>query len=512
MFRMSELVDILIRGTGAEKRNGIEWLDTCDDEGERQQLRVLLIHHLRNTHAPPANPDEENMQRRDARAWMLAALGRVSQDDADGQRVLEQHLSPQFERNKWGRYWTLEGIVEGGGDSTVRLASVAKDDGEPLVRCLALAALANGGDSDALQAFRQEFKDNLWASLRALRISMVLDALIFHDVLALVRKGSYSDVTYDAIVALGRVPARTPEAEEAAEVLAGYVRRYRWPMYDSMRTNALISLGHLQSTLSVPVLIEELTDENPMIVLQAGRALRAALGSRTACRRILEAATEGHRLPQVYAGALRALDRAEVVDEIEAALTAGPTREGDAALALLRELGGAEALDRLSAMRRTAEAYVAAQSKADTDLRMSLDRSLAEARQGFRIVAGMDIAVFVAGYSLLAVGVYLLLASGDSLDRIVGAVMSGTGFIGVLLRDWLVKARDRIEPSVRRLVRLQASFHGHLRQLRLVDQAYTQRVLEGRLELGEVRDYAKVVEEATERMVDFLADSDNVKN
>ena len=75
---------------------------------------------------------------------------------------------------------------------------------------------------------------------------------------------------------------------------------------------------------------------------------------------------------------------------------------------LLRELGGAEALDRLSAMRRSAEQYVAAQSKADAELWASLDRSLTEARQGFRIVAGMDVAVFVAGYALLGIGIYLV--------------------------------------------------------------------------------------------------------
>ena len=102
-------------------------------------------------------------------------------------------------------------------------------------------------------------------------------------------------------------------------------------MHDSMRTNALVSLGRLRSIFSVPVLVEELTDENPIIVLQAARALQAVLGSCAACRRILEAATEGTRLPETYAGALRALNRADVVDELEAALTAGPTQEGDAA-------------------------------------------------------------------------------------------------------------------------------------------------------------------------------------
>jgi hypothetical protein len=160
-------------------------------------------------------------------------------------------------------------------------------------------------------------------------------------------------------------------------------------------------------------------------------------------------------------------------------------------------------------MRRTAEQYVAAQSKADAELRASLDRSLTEARQGFRIVAVMDIAVFVAGYILLGLGLYLVLSAGNSLDRLVGALTSGTGFIGVLLKNWLLKARDRIEPSVRRFVSLQASFHGYLRQLRQVDQAYTQRVLEGKLEPAEVRKYADIVEGATQRTVAFLADSDN---
>jgi hypothetical protein len=257
------------------------------------------------------------------------------------------------------------------------------------------------------------------------------------------------------------------------------------------------------------VLLEELTDENPMIVLQAARALEAALGSRTACRRILEAATEGNHLPQTYAAALRALNQADVIDELEATLSAGTTQEGDAALVLLRELGGAEALDRLSAMRRSAEKYVAAQSKADEDLWKALDRSLNEARQGFKIVAGMDIAIFIAGFALLGIGIYLVLTAGDSLDRLIGALTSGTGFIGILLKNWLLKARDRIEPSVRRLVSLQASFHGYLRQLRQVDQAYTQRVLEGKLKPEEIRNYTELVENATQRTLAILSAAEN---
>jgi hypothetical protein len=507
----SALVDVLITGTGAEKGKGIEWLDACEDAVERERLRALLIHHLTKTHAPIDEPDAESIQRRDARAWLLSALGRVCQDDEVGKEILKRHLNPEFEQNVWCRYWALEGIVAGGGESAIQFASVSKVDKEPLVRCLAFAVLARGGDPGALKTLRKEVEDNIWATLRALRISMVLDKLILDKVLAIVREGTYSDATYDAIIALGQVPSGTPEAEEAAEVLGGYVRRYRWPMYDSNRTNALVSLGRLRSILSVPVLVEELTEENPMIVLQAARALQATLGSRTACRRILEAASEGTRLPQTYAEALRALNRADVVDELEAALTAGPTQEGDVALGLLRELGGAEALDRLSAMRRSAEAFISAQSKADEELRVSLDRSLTEARQGFKIVTGMDIAVFVAGFALLGIGVYLILDAKDPLDRLLGGITSSTGFIGILLKNWLLKARDRIEPSVRRLVSLQAAFHGYLRQLRQVDQAYTQRVLEGKMKPEEVRNYTDIVEKATRQTVVFLSDLDATK-
>jgi HEAT repeat protein len=504
----SALIDLLINGTGAEKGKGFEWLDACADVGERERLRALVIYHLTKTHAPPEDPEAESMKRRDARAWMLAALGRVCGDDVAAKGILEQHLSPEFEPNPWGRYWTLEGIVAAGGEFAIQSAKSASRDKDPLVRCLALAVLAGAGDSAALKKLRGEVEHNVWAVLRALRVSMVLDKIILDEVLELVRKGSYEDATYDAIIALGRVPAETPEADEAAEVLGGYVRRYRWPMYDSMRTNALVSLGRLRSVLSVPVLLEELTDENPMIVLQAARAMQAALGARKACRRILEAATEGTRSPPSYAGALRSLDRAEVVDELEAALTTGTTQEADAAMILLRELGGAEALDRLAAMRRSAEAFVAAQSKADEELRKSLDRSLTEARQGFRIVAGMDVTVFVAGLLLLGAGVYLILAGENSFDRLTGTVTSGAGLVGLVLKDWLIKSRDRIEPSVRRLVSLQAAFHGYLRQLRQVDQAYTQRVLEGKLKPEEVSNYTEIVVNATRQTVAFLSEAD----
>jgi HEAT repeat protein len=504
-FNASALVDVLINGTGAEKRKGIDWLDACTDSGERERLRALLIHHLTKTHAPLEDPTAESMRRRDARAWLLSALGRVTHGDAESKKVLKRHLDPAFEKHQWGRYWVLEGLFVGDVATATQFALESRDDESPLVRCLALAILARGGDPAALKILREEVEKDSAGGLRALRVSMVLDTPLLARVFAIVREGSYSDATYDAVIALGKVPSGTPEAEEAAEVLAGYVRRYRWPMYDSMRTNALVSLGQLRSIIATPVLLEELTDENPMIVLQAARALEATLGARTACRRILEAATEGTRLPQTYAGALRALNQTDVADELQASANAGTTQEADAALLLLRELGGAEALDRLSAMRRSAEAYVAAQSKSDEEIQRSIDRSLMEARQGFKIVARMDVTIFVAGFILLGIGVYLILRGGDQLNRLIGALASGTGFIGILLNNWLVSARDRIEPSVRRLASLQALFHGYLRQLRQVDQAYTQRVLEGELKPEEVRGFSEIVDNATQRTVAFLS-------
>jgi len=89
-------------------------------------------------------------------------------------------------------------------------------------------------------------------------------------------------------------------------------------------------------------------------------------------------------------------------------------------LILLRELGWAEVLDRHSAMRRSAEAFISAQSKADEELRISLDRSLDDARQDFKIVTGMDIAVFVAGFALLSISIYLVLDAKAA--RLIGMV------------------------------------------------------------------------------------------
>jgi hypothetical protein len=213
-FNASALVDVLITGTGAEKRKGIDWLDACTDSGERERLRALLIHHLTKTHVPPEDPSAESMQRRDARAWLLAALGRVYQDDAAGKKILKQHLNPEFEQNPWGRYWALEGIVAGGGASAIQFASELIDDKHPLVRCLALAVLARDGDSNALKTLRKEADQDTWATLRALRIAMVLDTLLLNKVLAIVRNGSYEDATYDAIIALGEVRPQHPRPKK----------------------------------------------------------------------------------------------------------------------------------------------------------------------------------------------------------------------------------------------------------------------------------------------------------
>jgi hypothetical protein len=501
---------MLVRGTGADKRKALEQLMAWTDDTERDRLRLLVMDELTQRFEPPADGEEERIEKRDARSWLLATLGRVARDDQQAIALIERHLDPDYDRNAWARYWAIEGLTAGRNPQLDRIARATLDrDEDPLVSGLAQAVLASRGDGQALKALRALLDGpdpQLWVLLRALRVAFVVDKVIVDHLIEGLREPTYSDATYDTLIALGQLPANTPEAEEAAAAITAYVRRFRWPMYDSMRTNALVSLGRLRSALSVPVLLEELTDENPMIVLQAARALEAVLGTRVATRRIMEAAApQRHAGVQSYASALRALRRAEVIDELEAAFTGGTSEQGDTALLLLRDLGGAEALDRLGALRRTTEQFAAAQSNADADLRQNLQDALSEARRGFRIVTGMDVTVFVAGLALLAIGIYLVLTGEQPAERLAGAATAAGGLFSVVLKDWLTKSRDRIEPSVRRLAGIQALFHGYLRQVRQVDQAYTQRILAGRIDPEDVRAYTAIVGEATTQALSYLS-------
>jgi hypothetical protein len=492
--------DSLIKGRGTAKEAAIRAIDSKDATIDREQLRVLILHALTKDFPPPRPGQEEDMKFSDTRCWLVSALGRLSKGDQNADEIVRRHLDPTWEPYEWARYWALEGLVAGQASDLSEIArNLVTSDQAPLVQSLAYAILAADGDVGALQFVQQKLEgdtDEKWAMLRALRVTPLTHTIIVRQLCEIVDNGGYSDVTFDAIVALGRLPADSQQAETAAQTLSNYLIRYRWPMYDAMRTKALIGLGNLKVERTASVLIEELSDDSPAILYAAARALEKVLGVHIATARLLEAAAkaEPDALPK-FANALRSMDRGAVVEELETTMLTGPENQQETARTLLSEVGGLQAFQRLRVRTNAVNQYIGVLEEAEARVRKLFEDSLVEARHGFKLASIMDVSVFTIGIGLIIVSAWQVLASGGSLNSWAGVgVTGGMGLLGVLYGILISNPRRQVRESVDHLMHLKVVFLAYLRQLHQTDQAYTRRLLDDKgLLVTEVAEFSKMV-------------------
>jgi hypothetical protein len=502
----------LTRDRGTVKETAIRAIDATIADSDRTTLRTLLLQALTKEYVAPAPGQSDDLKTRDTRCWILSALGRVADSDDQCNREVRRHLDMIREPYEWARYWTLEGLVAGKAsdiDALARKIVVAGE--EPLVLSLAYAILASRGDPECLKEVQDRLTQGsreTWAILRALRVVPVFNPTVIHTVCTIVDTGAYSDLTFDAIVALGRIPPDSQHAEGAAQVLAHYLVKYRWPMYDSMRTRALVGLGNLRVTRIVAVLIEELFDDNPGIVSAASRSLEAVLGVRTATARIVEAAVTADSDTQAkLAAALRYMDRASVVEELETTMLTGSEAQQAAARNLLSEVGGAQAFQRLKARTTAVTQYIGVLEEAETKIRQLFEDSIIEARHGFKIAASMDIVVFGIGVFLVLASAVSILLAGGTLDSWAGVgIAGGTGLLGVVYGLLIANPRRQVRESVDHLMNLKVVFLAYLRQLHQTDQAYTRRLLDDRdFSANEVSSFTDMVGRSMTRALSELS-------
>jgi HEAT repeat protein len=479
------IVNALTRERGTTKEVALRAVEAMTGDSDRDTLRVLLMQALTRDFVPPAPGQVEDIKSRDARCWILSALGRIEDRDEACRRELRRHLDRAIEPWWWARYWTLEGLIGGRADDLESIARriVADDGDDPLLIQLAHAILAARGDAESLKVVVDALEpdsETAWATLRALRVVPILKPAVIGTLCAIVDKGTYTDLTFDAIMALSRIPADSQHADAAAQALAGYLVKYRWPMYDSMRSRALAGLGNLRVSRVAPVLIEELFDDNPGIVAAAARALEAVLGVRTASLRIVEAAVNADPGTQSRLGAaLRSMNRPAVVQQLESAMLTGSDEQQATARSLLSEVGGADAFQRLRARTTAVTQYVGVLEQAEAKIRQLFEDSIVEARQGFRVAAAMDIIVFGVGLLLIVGSAIPILLSGGKLDSWAGVgATGGVGLLGVLYGRLIANPRRQIREAVDHLMHLKIVFLAYLRQLHQTDQAYTRRLLD----------------------------------
>ena len=495
----SNIFRSIVYGKEADRNAAIAALNDQANPVDHSRLRLLILDALKREFYPGREKLEQDESLVWTRSWLLNTLGRICDSDAEAARVVRSHLDPQYEPAYWVRYWILDSLVAAGAPDLKELAEkVAAQEEEPLVGKLGEAILASKGDAAAWKKIEDGLMDPKlqWATLRALRIVPI--PAMFHKINNIVDTGEYSDATYDAIIALSKAPRSSAHAERAARSLGNFIAQFRRsPLRDGMRTVALRALGSLRVESVAPLLVEELTDDNPGVAREAAVALKETVGIRTAAARVVEAAGKaGPDRIEGFARALRWMDRASAVEELESVMISGSPEHQDVARLLISEVGGAVAFQKLRARTTAIAQYTSEMEKAEEKIRNLFEASIKEARTGFKISALMDMIVFFLGLGLLGVSAGLVLSRGGTLDSWVGVgLTSGIGVFGVLYGILIARPRHQILEAVDHLMYLKVIFLSYLRQLHQADQAYTRRLLEDKpLPSEEVHKFSSMVE------------------
>ncbi len=478
----TSIFNSLISDRLADKYKAAEIAKNQSDSFDIPTLRTLVIKAVEDDFYAGREEEEEDWSIARTRSWLLGVLARISANDEEATKVAIKHVDAAVEPYNWARYWSLEGLITGKNSAAGEVAkATASTDEDSMVSMLATAFLASRNDKKALSRIRKNLtnEQTQWYVVRALRdvpIHSTVEAIC-----KIVEKADYSDVTYDAIMALGAIPSDWTHSTIASQSLSGCITKFRGaPWKDGMRTGAIAGLGNLQVESSGPLLIEELADDNPAIVRSAARAMEKILGLSTCVDRIVEATSKSElSLTDAYGRALRWLDREAVAEELEALMLSGSAKQQGAARALLSELGGAVAFEKLRARTDVMKQYSQILEKAEDKIRQLFENSVKEAQSGFHIAVIMDVTVFAVGIILiLGSAGYTLFATGDLATWAGVGLTGGIGVLGVIYGVLIANPRRQVRESVDHLMRVKMLFLAYLRRLHQADQAYSRRLLD----------------------------------
>jgi len=472
--------------------------------------RVVKLLGSRYKAEPQPKEDEaEKLRSANTRAWLLYVLPFVAGSDPQAAAVMDNALDLTREPNKWCRYWALVGqIRQGIPNLSVKTAQIVQSGDEELVRMLARAAAARAGDSACLDTLRDCLKDpskgQQWEVLRAIRHIPLENSEIIEGLCRIVDEGHYSDITYDAIHALSKIGADSDYAKRAARTLGNFVDRWStYPGRDAMRLSAIAGLGRFRRSSEAGILVEQLLDENPAVIREAARALEACVGTRSAVDRILAETAKSGEEARSYAFALRWLDgQKDVVDQLAIAMVSGPTEQREVARALLSEIGGVAAMEKLRVQSNLMTQHSEFLKQSEDRVQNLFEASIQDAHTGFNRTLVMDQIVFYMGIALIAISAALVLIHEGKLtaDWVGAGATGATGVLGVLYTLLIAKPRQQVQDGVDHLMKLKVVFLGFLRQLHQADSAYVRRLLDDKsIDPADLQAFHGLIEEAMQK-------------
>jgi len=145
---------------------------------------------------------------------------------------------------------------------------------------------------------------------------------------------------------------------------------------------------------------------------------------------------------------------------------------------LLTEMGGFTAINKLKENRDMREKYMEMTSKAQDKVEIMFQKSILDAKKGFKISLYMNIATFILGFSLLAVSGFVAVFNDNEENWAGIGLSTGTGFLSIIYSLFLNKPSRKIRKSTNHLMRLKVIFLGYLRELTQMDQTFSKHLLD----------------------------------
>lgn len=492
----------LCEGRRIDKTRALADIQTLAPE-ERLNLRALLEQALAREF-PPSCGESARLDGR-AKTWMVHAFTRLHADDAAYPPSVLAYLDPAHEQDDWVRYWALAGLIDlepGRPASPALLAACRKLDdpratGESKAWALARVLLVRDTGHDdapvrAAIAGYSEPHDILKrgacnAMLRALRIVPLPRLLNLLCEQVEDNPNPSVELAYEAAVALGQLGAhvhrtfqgstlnpRTQEIATALHALVGFTTD-RFYM-DMARWAALRSLGQTRAEISVPILLAELSDDNPIIAQSSGKALQQILQTPAAVELIVKEVILHKRPAVTMAEALRGMDRGVVVETLLRLAHELPHEQRPEVQDLLVEFGGALAFERIRAQSQSLSRYDSAMKMIRENFLANFSNATTDARRWAYITLGLDFLLYIVGIGLLVVSAWLALG-----ERNLEAVTAAVGSVGAFITTRLIgEPRKLITGSIHELVHLEAVFAAYIRELHQIDLSFVQRILDGR--------------------------------
>jgi hypothetical protein len=508
-------LEILLHRSVNEREVLGERLAAKDSTIDRAELLTMVLDKLNTEYmaCPQKEGDVAADSRATSRFWLLTVLGYIGNADAIAYLRAQLALPPAQDHYK-ARFWALESLMRlEKAEELVSLAqTIAEDEEEDSqVRWLAKAIIAQHEPDGELAHEILTLMNDIppatdpntphvskpYEPRKAMRYAPLPKAIdLFCN---WVRSGRLDERVADAVQVLVRVPADHAMADTVRGAIIAFVRIARnHSSWDDMRAHALGGLRKLRAVEAETLLIDELSSPNLAILFEASKALEEIFGVPKATQRITEAASQNPQFPVFQFGnALRCMNRESVAEELEHLTRSEQVEIQEAARALLADIGGRAAMDKLRNRTETMRRYLETLQKTDDDMRKLFERTIEEARSGYTLSNMMNLAVFLVGLAFLGVFLVLIMRDSDMANDALSKIVTGAGGALAIVYNLLIsKQMDRVNSSVERIMAMKVTFLGYLRQLEQADQAFNRRYMEvDQFTTAELREFETIVGE-----------------